>query len=145
MPQDCPICARQRGEGQLGGELVMRSDGFRVWHAPAEADGTTSLGHLVIESDRHAPHLDDLTDPEAANLGRLRSRLAGALRAETGAEHILAAVIGLRVAHFHEHLFCRFSDTDPGVPWHQSDDAAPRADGPAIADLARRLRERLGA
>jgi ATP adenylyltransferase len=143
MVDDCPICARHRGEGPLGGELIDRVGGFWIWHAPPDADGTTALGHLIIDSDRHAPHVDDLTAAEAAELGKLRSRLAGALREATGADAVLAAIIGLRVAHFHEHLFCRFADTPPEVPWHQSDDAAPRADQLAVVDLARRLRDRL--
>jgi ATP adenylyltransferase len=139
----CVICAKHRGEGPLGGELIGRVDGFWLWHAPPGADGMASLGHLIIESDRHAPHLDDLSDDEAEGLGRVRARLARALRAEVAAESIFAAVIGRRVPHFHEHLICRFTGTPDVVPWHASDDAAPRADGAGVADLARRLRERL--
>lgn len=145
MSQDCPICARHRDESALGGALVLRRDGFWVWHAQPDSSGTTALGHLIIESDRHAPYMADLSNEEAAALGPLRSRLAEALRAETGAELVLAAVIGMGAAHFHEHLFCRFQGTDRAVPWHESDEAAPRADGAAIADLAGRIRERLGA
>jgi len=52
---DCQICAKHRGEGPLGGELVTRIDGFWIYHAPAGKDGLASLGHLLIESDRHAP------------------------------------------------------------------------------------------
>ncbi len=143
MVDDCPICARHRGEGPLGGELVARSSGFWVWHAAADRDGRVGLGHLIIESGRHVPYLDDLSEEEAASLGRLRAATARALRAELQPAFVFAAVIGQRVPHFHEHLICRFPGTDDSVPWHASDDAAPRVDGEAIADLARRLRARL--
>ncbi len=139
----CVICARHRGQGPLGGELIGRIDGFWVWHAPPADDGTASLGHLVVESDRHAAYLDDLTSEEAAALGRLRARLARSLRETVSPEFVFAAVIGRRVPHFHEHLICRFAGTPDEVPWHASDDAAPRADVATVADLAGRLRDRL--
>ncbi len=143
MPEDCLICAKHRGEGPLGGELIARIDGFWISHAAPGEDGAASLGHLIIESDRHAPHLDDLTDVEAGDLGRLRAHLARALRDELEPDFVFAAVIGKRLPHFHEHLLCRFPDTAESVPWHASDEAAPRADAPAVADLARRIRTRL--
>ncbi len=55
MAGDCPICARHRGEGPLGGELVARVDGFWVWHAAPGQDGGASLGHVIIESDAMRP------------------------------------------------------------------------------------------
>jgi ATP adenylyltransferase len=143
VPNDCLICARHRGEGPLGGELVSRLDGFWVWHAPPDEDGTSSLGHLIIDSDRHCPYLADLTDEEAAALGPLRTRLARALRTEVSPEFVFAAVIGTGVAHFHEHLICRHQGTPADVPWHASDEAGPRVDPGTVADLARRIRQRL--
>lgn len=143
MPDDCLICAKHLGLGPVGGELIGRVDGFWVWHAPPGDDGTASLGHLIIESDRHCPYLADLTDAEAAALGRLRTRLAQALRAEVGPEFVFAAVIGRGVAHFHEHLICRHEGTSPAVPWHASDEAGPQVDQESVADLARRIRAHL--
>ena len=136
---DCQICAKHRGEGPLRGELVGRWDGFWVYHAPPAADGTAALGYLFIEADRHAPHLEDLTDEEAAALGRLRSRLARALARELDAENVFSAVIGRGVPHFHEHLLVRHRGTALDVPWHASDDHAPRADQQVVRDFAGRL------
>lgn len=137
------ICARHRGEGPLKGQLVWRGDGFWVYHGPPDEDGLAPLGYLVIESDRHTPSLADLTDAEAAALGRLRSRLADALRNELDVDHVFTAVIGRHVPHFHEHLLPRHRGVPAEVPWHQSDEAGPQADAPAVADLARRVAERL--
>lgn len=144
MPDDCLICAKHSGEGPLGGEPIARLDGFWVWHAPPGEDGTASLGHLIIESDRHRPYLADLTDAEAAAIGSLRTRLARALGAEVDPAFVFAAVIGTGVAHFHEHLICRHRGTSAEVPWHTSDEAGPQVDRETVADLARRIRERLG-
>ena len=141
--EDCPICAKHRGEGPLKGELVGRWDGFWVYHAPPREDGTAALGYLFIETDRHAPHLEDLTGEEASALGRLRSHLALALNDALGAENVFSAVIGRGVAHFHEHLFVRHTGTPADVPWDESDDHAPRADAAAVERLARELRSRL--
>ena len=140
---DCPICAKHRGEGPLKGELVGRWDGFWVYHAPPGDDGTAALGYLFIETDRHAPHLEDLTDDEAADLGRLRSRLARALTRELDAENVFSAVIGRGVPHFHEHLFVRHRGTPTDVAWHESDEHAPRAGEARVAELARGIQRRV--
>lgn len=140
---DCQICAKHRGEGPLGGELVGRWDGFSVYHAPPAADGTAALGYVFIETDRHAPHLEDLTDGEAAALGRLRSRLARALVRELDAENVFSAVIGRGVPHFHEHVFVRHRGTAAEVQWDASPDVAPRADPATVRDLASQLARHL--
>jgi diadenosine tetraphosphate (Ap4A) HIT family hydrolase len=137
---ECPVCAKHRGEGPLKGELIARTERFWVYHDGPGDDGRASLGHLYIESDRHAPYLADLTDAEAAELGRLRTRLAAALRAELDADFVFAAVIGRGQAHFHEHLVTRHRGTPESVRWDASDDAAPRATPDEIRDLADRLR-----
>ena len=138
--QDCAICAKHRGTGELAGELILRTPEFWVYHSPPDEDGAAALGHLFIESDRHAPYLDDLTDPESAALGRLRTKLASAVRRETGASFVFSAVIGTGEAHFHEHLICRHTGTPSGVPWHESAQAAPRVDAQAVAAFASKLR-----
>jgi len=140
---DCQICAKHRGEGPLGGELVVQTDGFWVYHAPPGEDGRAPLGYLFIESDRHAPYVDDLTDEEASALGRLRTRLVSALRAEVSPEHVFAAVVGRGVAHFHEQLIPRYADTPQDVPWHRTDEFAPRASAEDVTDLVQRLATRL--
>jgi diadenosine tetraphosphate (Ap4A) HIT family hydrolase len=141
---DCLICAKHRGEGPLDGELVVRHEGFWVYHSQPGDDGLAALGYLIIETDRHVPRLPDLTDAEAASLGRLRTRLARALREELDVPFVFAAVIGTNTPHFHEHLVARHRGVADDVPWHKSDEAAPRADVATVADLARRLRTHLG-
>jgi diadenosine tetraphosphate (Ap4A) HIT family hydrolase len=140
MPDDCAICAKHRGEGPLTGELIGRTERFWVYHDGPGEDDRASLGHLYLESERHAPYLADLTDAEAAELGQLRTRLAAALRDQLDADFVFAAVIGRGQAHFHEHLVTRHRGTPDSVPWDESDDAAPRATLDEISDLGDRLR-----
>jgi diadenosine tetraphosphate (Ap4A) HIT family hydrolase len=113
-----------------------------VYHAPPGDDGRAALGYLFIESDRHASSMADLADDEAAALGRLRTRLAHALREAVDAEFVLSAVIGTRVPHCHEHLVARHRGTPPDLPWDRSDEAAPRAAPGDVARRARRLAAR---
>jgi ATP adenylyltransferase len=141
---DCAICAKHRGEGPIKSQLIGRYDEFWVYHGQPGADGRAAFGHLVIESDRHAPYLADLTDAEAASLGRLRSRVARALQDELEVPFVFTAVIGRRIEHFHEHLLPRHPSVAPEVPWHQSDEAGPQAEAEAVAELANRLANRLG-
>lgn len=139
MSAECAICQKHVGVGPLRGELVGRTEAFWVWHAPAEADGRTRLGHLIVESDRHAPYLADLTDDEAADLGLLRTRLAHALRDALGVEFVLAAVIGLSVAHFHEHIYARPTREPVDVAWHASDELLDLVDDAALRLLTETL------
>ena len=125
--------------------LIGRYDGLWLYHGEPAQDGRAALGHLVIESDRHAPHLTDLTDKEAAAIGRLRSRVARALADELGVPLVFTAVIGRHIAHFHEHLLPRHPSVPAEVPWHESDEAGPQADAEEVAELAERLAARLEA
>jgi ATP adenylyltransferase len=143
MAGECDICLRHRGRGPLSGQLIGRSDGFWVYHAMADKDGMARLGWLFIESDRHVPYLADLNADEAAALGVLRTRLANALRKEVNAELVLTFVIGMGIAHFHEHLVPRSAATPREVPWYESDEALPKAEPSRVAELAHRLRKAL--
>ncbi|GAA1875265.1 HIT family protein [Asanoa iriomotensis] len=138
---DCPICAKHRGEGPLsGGPEIWRDDLVVVTHWP----GPALLGYLFVEPLRHAAHLEDLTDVEAAAVGSAARRAAIALRSELDAEYVFSAVIGTGVArmHFHQHVFPRYRGTPDDTPWHASATwpDAPRGGEPEIAAVADRLR-----
>lgn len=136
----CPICAKHRGEGPLGGRRVWHDDLLVVWHAAAPV-----LGHLFVETRRHAPFLPDLTDEEGTAVGAVTVRLARALRAEPWVALVHTAVAGLTVPHFHQHVFARTVDTPADVPWHASDDwpGAGRGGDDDVAALCARLRTAL--
>jgi ATP adenylyltransferase len=138
---DCPICAKHRGEGPLGVAEVWRDDLVVVSHLPAR-DGPVHLGHLFVETVRHVPYVDHLTEREAEAVGRTVRTTAIALRAELDPEHVFSAVIGSGVAHFHQHVFVRYRGTPQDTTWLDSTGwaGAPRGDVAAVEELCARLR-----
>ncbi|WP_217428143.1 HIT family protein [Microlunatus speluncae] len=131
----CPICRKQSGEGPLVGPVIFVNELVSVTHRPAGP-----AGYVFIESRRHVPYLDELTDDEAAAIGRVRSALARGLRAELDVEFVHAQVSGRGVAHFHEHVFVRHTGTPDEIDWCQQWPDAPLGD---IDDLAQRLARHL--
>lgn len=136
----CLICAGQRGEGGLVAPVVWRDDLVWVKHV-VDRPAPVTLGHLVVETDRHAPYVDSLTDQEAAAVGLARRRAAVALRAELHAEAVHAFVSNRAQEHFHEHVLVRHPGTPTDVLWHQVADAASARHGDIedVQELCRRL------
>jgi diadenosine tetraphosphate (Ap4A) HIT family hydrolase len=143
--EECAICAKHRGEGPLGGELVVEDEHLLAFHAPASAEKPAYLGYLFVETRRHVGGLGDLTDEEAAGLGRLAARLSSALVRVGGGDHVYAAVIGDRSAHFHLHLVPRYPGAPDEYRWTRVDEwpDAPRGDVEEVRRYCIRLREAL--
>lgn len=144
--KDCLICRKQRGESPPPGGTLYQDEFVHASHAHfAEGQATQYLGWLVVETRRHIPGLDELTDGESKALGLMIARLSRALKATSEAEHIYAFVLGHGVPHLHVHLLPRY----PGTPreyWGVRVDewpAAPRGGQEQIQSLCDRLRARL--
>ncbi|HZM84218.1 MAG TPA: HIT domain-containing protein [Candidatus Limnocylindrales bacterium] len=139
---DCLICAKHRGEGPLVGPMVFEDEHCLVFHKPTGEDGTAFLGHLFVETRRHVPYLADLTDAEAASVGRAAARAARGLRAELHADSVFSAIVGKGVAHFHQHVFARHPGTPAEYGWMESDEwpQAPRGTATDVVSLCDRLR-----
>ncbi|MDG4823524.1 HIT family protein [Asanoa sp. WMMD1127] len=139
---ECLICAKHRGTGPLhSAHEIWRDDLVVVSHLPPR-DAPVLLGHLFVEPLRHAPHIDDLTDVEAAAVGSTVRRAAIGLRAEVDPEHVFSAIIGTAVPHFHQHVYPRYRGTPESIAWHDSAGwaEAPRGGDTEVAALAERLR-----
>ena len=149
MEQDCFICRKQRGEFVVAGgpiaanELVFAS---HRWETPDAVPDEVYIGHVFVETTRHAPSFADLTGDEAMAVGLLASRLSRAMKEALGADYVFAAVIGTGVPHFHLHLLARYPDTPPDVPWHSVDEwsGAPRGGLDAVTAATERIRAVLG-
>jgi histidine triad (HIT) family protein len=144
---ECFICRKHRGDELVPGgaildeALVFASHGY---HPERNADAY--LGHVVVEPKRHTPGVDDLTDEEAAAVGVALTRVARAIKASEGAEHIYVAVIGHHMQHLHVHLIPRYPGTPPEFWDPFRVDEAPGANhgGPdAIVPVAGRIRAAL--
>ncbi len=117
-----------------------------VYHRPPGASGRVILGHLFVETRRHAPYLDELTDAEAGAVGWAASRAAAALRGELDPEQVFSAIVGTGVAHFHQHVFARHRGTPAELDWMSGNewDGAPRGGQAEVTALADRLRSHFG-
>ena len=129
----CLICQKHRGEGPLTGPVIYQDELLHIAH---RASGP--LGYAFIETQRHVPAMDELTDVEAHAVGRMRSRLARGLRSELDVKWVHSFVAGIAVPHFHEHVLVRYAETPEQYEWHQQWPNAPQGDIPALT-------ERLGA
>jgi ATP adenylyltransferase len=140
MTDGCVICAKFRNEGPLVGPYVWEDDLVRVSHLLPGTEPAT-LGHLIVETRRHASYLDGLTDAEAAAVG-LAARNAGrALRAELDVAFLHSAIINAGLEHFHQHVYVRHAGTPEQYAWHRADEwpDAPHGDRTTVTELCRRL------
>ncbi len=149
MTQDgCFTCRKHRGEFAVAGGFILDDDLLSAshrWEIPDGLPETVYLGHVFIETKRHAPALADLTADEARAVGLAASRLSRAVKETLGADYVFAAVIGTHVPHFHMHLLARYPDTPREVPWHDVDEweGAPHGGYEDVAALTARIKASL--
>lgn len=106
---ECYSCARNSEFDRLPPrERVSADDLWRVAHAFDSA----LPGWLVLLPRRHVTALAELTDAEAATLGRWQVRLSRALAAVTGCAKTYVAQFSEAegFAHVHFHVVPRHSD-----------------------------------
>jgi histidine triad (HIT) family protein len=140
---DCFICQKHGNQETISGGVIFEDDLIFISHAQLWGDEQDHyLGHIFVETKRHAPELSGLTENEARRIGLYVSRLANALEQTEGVEHVYSFVIGDHVPHVHVHVIGRY----PGAPkefWGPKVDEwpdAPRGDETEIEKVAERLR-----
>jgi histidine triad (HIT) family protein len=136
----CYVCEKhQSGAGVIGSDHLMVL-GHVLPDAPG-ADGRVYLGHLVVEPRRHVSGLADLTDDEAAALGRWAAAAARAL----DAEHVYSSVVGHQVDHLHLHLVPRYPGTPREYWWPRLDEwpEAPMGGQAEVTRMVDDIRARL--
>ena len=140
---DCLVCRKHRGEVAVPGGFIYEDDLISISHAQLWGEEKDHyLGHVFVESKRHAPELADLNEQEAQIIGLYISRVAKALLQTEGMEHVYSFFIGDGVPHVHVHVIGRY----PGAPreyWGPKVDdwpEAPRGGEAEIAQVAARLR-----
>jgi diadenosine tetraphosphate (Ap4A) HIT family hydrolase len=139
----CFVCDKHRRGPDVQGGVIYEDDLVYAGHAHPVGDRDAYLGYLIAEPKRHVVGLGDLTDDEAAALGRLVSSLAHALQAVEGAEHVYSFVFGDgQVRHLHVHVVPRYPGTPREYRGHQVTEwpGAPRGGTEEITALCDRLR-----
>lgn len=99
----CDICESHDSVGPLVVPVIWEDETVVVKHLLGPMP--VFLGHLVVETRRHAVRIDGTTDEEAAAAGRAARRAALALRAVFDVEFFHAAIINTGHEHFHEHVY----------------------------------------
>lgn len=134
------------GESAPDRERIIAENGWRA----ALAFNSTLPGWLVLVPLRHVEAVDDLSDDEAAELGRLTRRVTAALRAVVGCEktYVMLFAEAPGFSHLHVHVAPRMADfpvdvRGPRVFAFMTDDESKWIVEADRDDLARRLRTAL--
>ena len=143
---DCFVCRKHSGEIVSPGGVVYEDELVYSSHmALPEGQRSIYLGTLFVEPRRHVPGIGDLTRAEAERVGWLTSRLAAALQATAGAEHVYVFVLGHHVPHLHVWVAPRYPGTPAQYqPWRLAEwPDAPRGGALEITALCDRVRAEL--
>ena len=139
MADDCEICAKHAGRGELLAPVVWADESVVVTHRQADLTGYGPLGYLFVETRRHVERWDAMEPDEVAIVAHTAWVAARALRAELPLENVFTAIVGRRIPHFHQHVFARFADTPPDVDWLESPVVAPQRSAAELAEFATSL------
>jgi diadenosine tetraphosphate (Ap4A) HIT family hydrolase len=123
-------------------QVIYDDDAWTAQIAP----GADVPGWVLVRAKRHVEGLWDLSDDEAASLGPLHRKLAGAIRGECAAERVYVMSMGEHAAHFHTMLFARAADVP--VEWRSAallEHRVDLADHDEAMRVAARLREAVSA
>ncbi|WP_147795171.1 HIT family protein [Cellulomonas sp. Y8] len=141
----CAICDKHRGVGELVGPILWTDDHAVVSHRPpALGTGLAIAGYLFVESREHVARWQDLSRTQASAVARASWGAARVLADHFGTDQVFSAIVGLRVPHFHQHVFVRHPGTPPTVPWYDpgSWDECPHLRVEELGRLAASLRAR---
>lgn len=144
--ENCFVCRKHRGEIEIPGGTIYQDDLLYISHAQIrEGETKAFIGTLFIEPKRHADGMEDLTEDEAAAVGKMARKLSRALKTVTKAESIYLFRMGHHVHHFHLWLVPRY----PGTPkeyWGTKVDewsGAPFGNNQEISEFCNQVRTEL--
>jgi diadenosine tetraphosphate (Ap4A) HIT family hydrolase len=80
----CFVCDKHAQGETVEGGVIWADELVYAGHCQLLGQPDIHLGWLIVEPQRHVPGLEDLTTDEAAAIGILTTRLAGALRTTEG-------------------------------------------------------------
>ena len=136
----CLACELMDGTREVPGGTVAEDEHWAVDHCL----GPFGVGAFVLKTKEHRDSLWTMTDGEAATAGPFLRRLSQAIIDALGAERVYVTVwVDAPPHHMHFVVWPRY----PGEPKASQLEAKRREEGmpdwDAMADAARRVRERL--
>lgn len=108
---DCHTCQLQRARSE--GTAPLWDNIYRTAHWDVVHSYNTSLlGWLVLVARPHIASLDEMSEPQALELGRLLRVVSSALRAETGCikTYVVQFAEAAGHQHVHVHVIPRMAD-----------------------------------
>jgi len=141
----CYFCDRLANPKEWEGRLIYEDDLVHVTHQ-IDTEMPTYLGAVLIQTRRHTESgLASLTDDEGQRIGLLVAQISRGLKDLVGATWTYTYCFTEAFRHVHQFVLARHSDMPPEyvrlrvVEWKQ----APRGSPAQIAELSRKLSERL--
>ena len=90
--------------------VVYRNDLVSATHVVNEGE-PSYLGHIALQTKRHARGYAELTDEEAEAVGLATTRISRALKSSTRAENVYAVFFAEVIPHLHVLLTVRYQGT----------------------------------
>lgn len=142
----CELTARRRAGRAPLWDDIYHTDYWDVAHAY----NTALPGWLVLVARRHIESLDELTDDEAMELGRLIQRVSAALKTATGCRktYVVQFAEAAEHPHVHVHVIPRMADQPedrrgPQIFGYLGVPEAERVTEARMNDIGAQVRERL--
>ncbi len=94
VDSECLVCRELCGDVVIPGGFLWRDAQVVAFHTPPveEVGNKRPFGHLLVVTRRHVARLGDLTEEEAAAVGRAATRLARVLIEASGAGWVYSAL-----------------------------------------------------
>ncbi|MBN1649143.1 MAG: HIT family protein [Spirochaetales bacterium] len=122
--KDCFICKKHAGE--ITNTVPLYEYGLFFVNHLIPNENEVYLGYLFIETKKHIPTLDQLSDEEATGLGILLRNIGKIFITSFDADHVYSFILGDHVPHFHMHVVPRYRGT-PKEYWGINIDKWPDA------------------
>ena len=108
---NCPFCSRRQ-------TVYLESP---RWQLLRHADPVPLAGWMMLAARAHRAGMDEMDEAEQREVGAILAIIAGAVRAETGAERTYSITFNEAVRHLHLHVVPRHAADATTTSWALAD------------------------
>ncbi len=108
---NCPFCSRRQ-------TVYLESP---RWQLLRHADPVPLAGWMMLVARAHRAGMDEMDEVEQREVGAILAIIAGAVRAETGAERTYSITFNEAVRHLHLHVVPRHATDATTTSWALAD------------------------